>query len=159
MEVKQCVGCGYCCMKTPCDASRRLYPGARECPQLIWSDKRERYICGLMSIKTSLGAEYRKELHAGAGCCCGLNSWRNDVKKRVSTEAMYINPIPTIMQMFLRALSCQFMSGDAMTLTLAHMESDMLKSGYDKSEVDNIIQGIVHIFTNNRSSFTKEFMG
>jgi len=159
MEVKECVGCGYCCMKTPCDVSRRLYPGATVCPQLIWSDKKERYICGLMSIKTSLGEEYKKELHAGTGCCCSLNSWRNDVKKRVSIEATYVNPIPTVMQMFLKALTCQFISWDVIFLTLNHMKNDMLERGYDKSEVDNIIQGIIYIFTNNRSSFTKEFMG
>ena len=37
IQTAECVGCGYCCMKAPCAASSRLYPGVTHCPQLVWS--------------------------------------------------------------------------------------------------------------------------
>lgn len=158
MNVKPCVGCGYCCMKTPCDVSRRLYPNATVCPQLIWTDVR--YECGLMKISGPLGEDYRKELHAGAGCCCGLNSWRQDVKKRVpELQRTNYNPLPEVMQVFIKNLGRQFISGDVIHLTLAAFQVDMVEKGYEPDEVNYLVKNIYHAFDNQRSSFTKGFIG
>lgn len=74
--MSQCVGCGFCCIKTPCDVARRIYGPISECPKLRWNG--ERYVCELVELPGQLGEDYRKELHIGAGCCAGLNSWRGD---------------------------------------------------------------------------------
>jgi len=155
--VHDCVGCGYCCMKTPCDVARRLYPGVENCPQLEWYE--DRYICGLMKLQEPLGSHYREILFAGAGCCCSLNSWRKDVKKRTSVEGLWINPLPPIFQIFLNSLSKQFISGDQFALTVIDMKAQMIKMCYDKDETDNIIKSVVSALTENRSKFMKEFMG
>ena len=87
LKVKPCVGCGFCCITAKCSAGQRLYPSAKTCPALLWSDEKNRYYCDLMSLPGNIGFEYRKELYAGEGCCAGLNSWRNDIKNRTK-----INP-------------------------------------------------------------------
>ena len=156
----ECVGCGYCCIKTPCDASRRLYPGAKTCPQLVWHDDLNRYMCGLMMIAGPVGDGYRAELHAGAGCCCSLNTWRKDVKRREpQLNRTAINPIPEIMQVFIQSVSKEFMSSDKMILATHHMASQLIESGYAEQEVETIKNSIMHIFNENRSSFMRDFMG
>ena len=79
-KFKKCVGCGYCCIKAKCVASERLYPNAKICPQLKWLG--DRYICGLMTLPGSTGEFYRRELAANEGCSSGLNSWRQDIRRR-----------------------------------------------------------------------------
>jgi len=156
-----CVGCGYCCLKTPCDASRRLYPGAAICPQLFWSKTKNRYECGLMKISGLVGEGYRKELAAGEGCCCSLNSWRKDVKPRNRIEA---NSFPASLdsefQIFLKCLSGEFMSSDKMMMTLYKMEGELEdKKNYSKEEARATINKIIHFFNNNRPSYMEDFMG
>lgn len=154
----ECVGCGYCCIKTPCDAARRLYPGVKVCPQLEWHENR--YMCGLMMIAGPLGDDYRRELFAGSGCCCALNSWRSDVKKREpQLNRTHINPIPEVMQVFLSCLGRQFMSSDIVSLTINHTASILKEKGYADDEIDNIVKGIQHSFSQNRSTFMEGFMG
>ncbi|MEE4260375.1 MAG: hypothetical protein V2I62_11475 [Bacteroidales bacterium] len=127
MKTKACVGCGYCCMKRLCDAALRLYGNIKECPQLLWDEEKNRYICGLMIISGKVGLGYREELGAGAGCCSSLNSWRNDVKKRTGIEtSTFFNPLPSLMQKFIRCLASEFISADTIILTLERFES-MLK--------------------------------
>jgi hypothetical protein len=157
--MSECVGCGYCCMKTPCDAARRLYPGVTECPQLEWIEDKGRYVCGLMMLPGLLGENYRKELHAGAGCCAGLNTWRKDVKKRISTTSLSYTPIPRLMQTFIRCLGHQFISGDVIALTIAQMASELSTDGYSDDEIANITKAIKFLFIENRNSFTRNFMG
>lgn len=155
---RECVGCGYCCMKTPCDAARRLYPNVEHCPQLNWNG--ERYVCGLMEISGPLGEQYKKELYAGAGCCASLNSWRNDVKKREpELKRTNINPLPETMQMFIRALASEFISSDIIYLALEKFKKDMLKSNYSEEDIQSIIKACVHLFTENKSRFNSQFMG
>lgn len=155
-----CVGCGYCCIKTPCDASRRLYGNVKECPQLLWDENRSRYLCGLMIIGGLVGEGYRKELYAGAGCCCGLNSWRQDVRKRTGIEvSTHINPLPKLLQKFVVCLSKEFTSTDSMVLLLTRFASELKKDGYHEDEIASIYNNIVNIFNENRHSFTKGFMG
>lgn len=154
----ECVGCGFCCIKTPCHVAMRLYPGVKHCPQLQWEGSR--YICGLMTLQGDLGADYRKQLYAGDGCCCSLNTWRRDVKQReIQLNRTSVNPIPEIMQIFLKCLSSNFMSGDLISLTIHHMASILDKKGYAEDEIENICKGIQHCFTQNRHSFMKDFMG
>ena len=161
MKVSKCVGCGYCCMKTPCDAARRLYKGATECPQLEWSEKNDRYICGLMVLPGLLGQGYRQELHCGAGCCSNLNSWRQNVRKRsrVTTEYSYLQ-IPAMFQAFLKAYGAEpFVSGDATELLLASFKSNLeTLEYYSEKEVDYIIGNVLHYITSNKSSMFKGFM-
>lgn len=72
-----CVGCGYCCMKTPCWVAFRVYGySIKECPALLWDTAR--YICVLIRDHPDIA----KELYAGEGCCSRLNSWRKDVVRR-----------------------------------------------------------------------------
>ncbi len=153
-----CVGCGFCCIKTPCHVAMRLYPGVKHCPQLQWNGSR--YVCGLMILADPLGAEYRKQLYAGAGCCCTLNDWRRDVKKReVELNRTVINPIPEIMQIFLKCLAGNFVGGDLIKLTIYRMADILEKKGYAEDEIRSICMGIEHTFSENRHSFIKDFMG
>ena len=158
MKDNKCVGCGYCCLKTPCDAARRLYPNATECPQLIWTGKR--YECGLMKLPGLIGEGYRKELYAGEGCCCGLNSWRRDIKHRVpEMDRSSLNPLPKLLQMFIAALSKQFLSTDSIFLTILDFQAQLEKENYSPDEIKSIIKNISYLFDNSRSSMTKGFMG
>lgn len=156
----ECVGCGYCCIKTPCDAARRLYGNIRECPQLLWDEDKSRYMCGLMMIGGPVGESYRKELYAGAGCCCGLNSWRQDVRKRTGVEASSnLNPLPVLMQKFIACLAKEWISSDQVALLLNRLASELEKEGYARSEIELIYNNVVHIYNENRTSFSKGFMG
>ena len=160
IRVRRCVGCGYCCAKTPCDASRRLYPGADHCPQLLWMEEDKRYKCSLMLIAGLVGEGYRKELYAGEGCCSGLNSWRKDVKKRDRLDKdNYWNPLDPIFQMFLKYLGESFFSGDAMQLIIYQMQVGLQEKGYSEKEITHIQKTIVQMFSQNQSSFMKGFVG
>lgn len=77
MEVKHCVGCGYCCKKTMCFVGQyALGSIQRSCPFLFWNG--ERYLCKL-AVDSSV---YRDRILAGVGCCSPLNTWRKEVKER-----------------------------------------------------------------------------
>ena len=158
MKIKPCVGCGYCCIKTPCDASRRLYPNATICPQLIWTENR--YVCGLMQLSGIVGESYRKELYAGEGCCCGLNSWRHDIKKRVpEMERSSLNPLPKLLQMFVISLAKEFVNSDTIFLILLDFKKQMENEKYDPEEIDSIMKTMSHLFSNGRHPMIKNFMG
>lgn len=159
MKTRECVGCGYCCMKTPCDASRRLYPGATICPQLFWV--LDRYECGLMKISGLVGEGYREELAAGAGCCSSLNSWRKDVKKRMTFDARSNRyNIDPEFQVFLKCWASEFVSSDVIQLTLAKMQHSLVEQkNYSEDEASVVIHQIIHHIEGNRHSFMKEFTG
>jgi hypothetical protein len=73
----KCVGCGYCCLKSPCLlAATHFTMDEMRCPALFWDG--QRYWCGL-AMKD---IQYALVLHVGEGCCSGLNSWRGDVRFR-----------------------------------------------------------------------------
>lgn len=72
---RACEGCGFCCKKAPCS----IAPAWTEagCSALVWDAEANRYWCGLVL----LGApEVAEALYVGAGCCCGLNSDRRNVR-------------------------------------------------------------------------------
>jgi hypothetical protein len=147
-------------MKTPCDASRRLYGNAELCPQLHWSDTDNRYYCGLMTIEGALGADYRKELYAGAGCCCGLNSWRQDVKKRTRGMMEYRFPkIPSMFQAFLKAYGKEpFIGSDTTALLLNSFRGELKVLDYSEDEIISIMKGVSYHISSNKTSMFKEFM-
>lgn len=159
LKVQPCVGCGYCCTKTLCGAAVRLYPGAKICPQLQWSDEDDRYFCGLMLIQGQLGEYYRKELYAGAGCCSGLNSWRRDVKKRSIADVSYDNPLSMEFQIFLRCFASQFVGSDSIQLILAQFKHELIKRDYTEENANFFCSKIAHTISENRHSFMKDFMG
>lgn len=152
---------GFCCIKSPCWVSLRIYGGAStECPALKWDENR--YICELM-VKGPRKDEYKDELYAGKGCCCGLNDWRKDVKPRREKDI----PKPTVVkynmdkafQAFVLAMSREFISGDMMFLTCMGMAKILKKSGTPPEEIEAILREIDHIRKQNRSRFMDEFMG
>lgn len=71
--IKQCVGCGYCCLESPCALSMGIYGLRDKCPALFWNG--EKYRC-------KLAEEFNSRLYIGDGCCSPLNTWRQDVKRR-----------------------------------------------------------------------------
>ena len=156
----ECVGCGYCCMKTPCDASRRLYGNIKECPQLLWDEDKSRYICGLMMIAGPVGDGYREELYAGAGCCCGLNSWRKDVKKRSRDATSYGRiPIPPMFQAFLKAYGAEpFIGSDLTSLIMGSFQANLKMLEYSEEDIEYIMRNVVHYITSNKSSKFEGFM-
>jgi hypothetical protein len=160
IRVSECVGCGYCCMKTQCDVSYRLYKTVDVCPQLRWDEQKEQYVCGLMLIPGLLGEGYRKELHSGAGCCSNMNDWRKDVKKR-SRGAITYNypPIPAMFQAFLKAVGSEpFLGGDTVSLILGNYKIELQKLKYSEEEIEYIIGNVIHYIKSNKSSMFKGFM-
>jgi len=84
----ECTGCGYCCHKAPCSTAQELYNWQlNSCPELLWSEEKQRYLCGLMMRPGKAGEIFREKLCAGEGCCSNLNSWHYDVKKREQIKA------------------------------------------------------------------------
>lgn len=159
IPVKSCVGCGFCCIKTPCDVARRIYGNVKECPDLIWNG--DRYICRLMTLSGELGIKYRSELYAGEGCCCGLNSWRNDVKPRRDRD--FPQPVKYKLDVpfaaFLRALSREFISRDVIYLSVMRMKNELEERGFHGDEIEAILKEFMYHFNENRSSQINEFMG
>jgi hypothetical protein len=79
--MRHCLGCGFCCLKSPCVLGQMRYgsePTTR-CPGLVW--KETRYICQIIEDRPE-DDSLRIELAVGEGCCCGLNTWRRNVKFR-----------------------------------------------------------------------------
>lgn len=78
--VRPCVGCGYCCRKSPCVLAYITYGiVTREdnrCLALKWDGSR--YWCELCRDPEK-GEDRRKGLAIGDGCCCPLNSDRQNI--------------------------------------------------------------------------------
>jgi hypothetical protein len=79
---KKCVGCGFCCQKAQCYSAPIRAEYGDICPHLIWSKDDKRYYCDVVMGDTDMAKRLGFELAIGLGCCCGLNSWRKDVKER-----------------------------------------------------------------------------
>lgn len=82
--VRPCVGCGFCCMRSPCGVwtepvKRAMEEGWKDgCPELTYKDGR--HWCGaILRMETESAKSLLKaRLSVGAGCCAGLNSWRRE---------------------------------------------------------------------------------
>ena len=164
LNVKECLGCAFCCYKAPCVASVRLYPSAKVCPALLWSEDENRYVCDLMTIPELVGESYRKELYAGEGCCMNLNTWRKDVKNRDEEihekEQEKIFALDKLFQIFLNCLGKQWIDGDIIFLTLNCFKILLIeKFDYNKDEAIKISKLIEDSLKNNKPKFLDEFMG
>jgi len=77
--IKPCIGCGYCCKKAMCFIGIVIYGRPKDnCPYLIWSNTRNRYLCQLVISNES----FINKISIGEGCGSPLNTWRNQVKER-----------------------------------------------------------------------------
>jgi hypothetical protein len=156
-RIRSCVGCGFCCIKSPCSAGARLYGSAVvRCASLEWRETR--YYCKLMELPGSQGESYREELSAGAGCCSNLNSWRTDVKDRFpkdDTNIFYLDPI---FQEFLNCLGREFVSSDSIKLSLYSMTDVLQKKGWAKENAVKVCSHIMKHIKQNRSRFMESFM-
>lgn len=71
-----CIGCGYCCTKSPCVVAFLHYGfNIDSCPALEWDG--DRHWCQLAREVPGVA----KKLATGAGCTSSLNSWRREPLK------------------------------------------------------------------------------
>lgn len=162
MVVKKCVGCGFCCMQAKCVAGQRIFGLHDHCKALIWNSEDNRYYCNLMLLPGIVGESYRSELYAGEGCCCGLNSWRNDVKNRDEIEEKSkLLSIDPIFQIFLKCLGIQtpFINGDLMAILMISFNRELEIKGFGEEERDKYINLVTNYIRNNRSSQFDSFIG
>jgi hypothetical protein len=78
---KNCVGCGYCCIRAMCRIGLEKYGLHDICPGLFWDGKK--YRCRLVR------SNYKNIiliLAIGKGCCSNLNTWRKNVRERDNKE-------------------------------------------------------------------------
>lgn len=158
---KPCVGCGFCCSQAPCWVSARIHgPAVRKCPELRWNG--DRYVCRLMTLDGDQGAGYREELHAGAGCCSGLNSWRSDVRDRMLSAVGVehrSNPFSSEFQAFLKCLGREFVGGDALALTAMGFQDELVRMGYEEEKASEMASLALHYMKQNRTSMVEGFLG
>lgn len=152
-----CIGCGYCCWKSPCYVAVRLHGPVSKCPSLVWNGKR--HICKLMEIPGTLGENYRKELHTGAGCSSNLNSWRREPLQDRTGSKEDEPVVSRTMQIFLACLGRQWISGDVIYFALRDFERRMIDHGMDEERAANMIKLMSHYFKQNRESHVEKFMG
>jgi len=157
--VKECIGCGFCCLKTKCMAGQRLYPSADKCPALRWNG--ERHTCELMELPGAVGEAYRAELYAGEGCCANLNSWyyeplRDRTKPKVDQHK---NPLPSIMQKFLVALGNQMVSNDVLFLTVSGFGGLLIKDGMSEDEAKLICSRCLELLKGSKNKIFEDFLG
>ncbi len=77
-KFSKCVGCGYCCLQSPCAVSVSIYGITGLCPALHWRESRKRYLCSIFKVAVK---QFSDE-----GCSSSLNSWRKEIKIRVEAE-------------------------------------------------------------------------
>ena len=84
---RECIGCGYCCIRGMCTFGRYRHPQAaqngKRCPELIWNGRR--YLCRMMDLP-GMGDFYRGQLQVGDGCASYMNPWREDIRERRDDE-------------------------------------------------------------------------
>jgi len=155
----ECIGCGFCCLKAPCEAARRIYGGGVTlCPALEWNGSR--HVCSLMLLPNPLGEQFKSELYAGAGCCSGLNSWRHEpLQNRLEQKKDPVSQISPMFQIFLYCLGRGFISGDLIFLVLQAFRNEMLKRGETEPYVNAIVLQIKHYLANARTQSIDDFMG
>ena len=148
LKVRDCVGCGFCCIKSPCGVARRIYPSLKtDCPKLKWDGSR--YICHIYDRAIGPFKEnIRDELSIGMGCCCNLNTWRQEIiprRPKDSQEQLQKIELDPIFKKFLRAMSREMISFDKMILIIGGMTSYLEKEGKTKQEINKINKEIIYI--------------
>ena len=148
LKVKDCIGCGFCCRKAPCSGAVRIYGNVTKCPALRYDGAR--YFCSLMELPGKLGTAYRKELGAYTGCCCGLNSDRQNIPSpEIEVKPSY--RLSKDLQVFITALSHNYISGDAMYL--ACLETAR------KLNEPKFVEEVKRLFAEQQPKHMKEFVG
>lgn len=150
-SVKECVGCGFCCRKAPCWVAVRIWgKGLEKCPALKWDEQEKRYWCDLCKKPGQMGSDYRRELEAGEGCCCGLNTDRQNIPPPEPKMEMYqLQPETAIL---LRCIAHQFCSPEVLHLALIEAERHY-KLGPEFKKA------ALAILKENTPSFMEGFMG
>lgn len=59
----------------------RLYGYRKRCPDILFDEEQERYVCRLVGHAVH-GEAARRALFLGQGCCNPLGDWRRDVRNR-----------------------------------------------------------------------------
>lgn len=153
----RCVGCGYCCRKAPCAVAQRIHgPGIVDlyvkkegyCPSLTWDAEKKRYFCKPCADPI-LGARYREELAAGAGCCSSMNSDRRNIPPPPQVEAPYKLSRET--RELLRAMGREFMSSDKLSLIIWSCADHLCEPRFEKAAWA--------VLRDNRPAFIEKFMG
>lgn len=148
--VKECVGCGFCCKKTPCELAFRVYGNVTKCPSLIWDKEAKRYWCKII-LDPIIGPKNMDELYIGAGCCCGLNTDRDNILPPEETATIASYQMAKETKILIAKLANQMISGDILWLTfnsVAHELNDM-----------RFLDEALFIARQQRSSFNEKFMG
>lgn len=160
VKIKECVGCGHCCISARCAISYRIWPNGKDCEGLEWNG--ERYVCKLTSLPGELGIRYRTELYIGEGCCQGLNSWRSDIKPRrdidqkVQTEPVKLDKAFIA---FLHSWGSGFVSGDVISLAIMGMAHRLKKMNIEEEKIVAISDEVLYHLRECRRRGTDEFMG
>lgn len=149
--IKDCVGCGFCCKKAQCLVSIRIY-GPIDlkggiCPALIWDEEKKRYWCKACMIAGELGAKYKAELYIGEGCCCNLNSDRQNIpppKKPIKTY-------PKELQVFIKNLGREWINSDVLWLAVSATARELNDPNFE-------IQALYWL-KEQRSGMVQSFMG
>lgn len=146
---KPCVGCGFCCKKAPCSLAVRVFNATDSCPMLVWDEEQHRYFCDACRKPGEIGARYREELYIGEGCCCGLNSDRQNIQPPITSHKV-ANPMSHDAQVLLAAVAKQWISSDVFYFILRYCQD---KLGTDWANA------AANLVDEQRSSQTKNFMG
>ena len=51
--ILKCIGCGYCCLETPCSTAMELHGPVKTCPELVWNGRR--YRCKIIDLRREKG--------------------------------------------------------------------------------------------------------
>lgn len=146
-KIKSCVGCGFCCKKAPCSLALRIFGNVTECPMLIWDENAHRYWCDACRKGGEVGARNRVELYIGEGCCCGLNSDRNNIRP---PEKATSNILSREAQILLAAIGREWISGDEIYFILERCKE---KLG------EEWVKAAAHLIQEQKSSSISNFVG
>jgi len=147
--IKECVGCGFCCRKAQCGLSVNIYGKVDVCPALIWDEEKRRYWCKACQMAGEIGVKYRVQLDIGEGCCCGLNSDRQNIPPPANLvkTANY----PREVQVLLKNVASQFVSSDLLWLTIRGTAAELNDPNFEKWAWNFVKE--------QRSSRVESFMG
>jgi len=164
----ECVGCGYCCIKATCVVGARHYGETKPCPALEWDEVQSRHTCSFCTYGDKFVDvqvdHYRQELSVGAGCCMSLfNTWREDIRDRtkVVLEGSLANPLPSMLQMFLKCLGAEssWMSPIILENTADRFKMELQLEGYDEETAKVLVNWIWRCLHQNRSNMMDDMMG
>lgn len=165
MGDRDCIGCGFCCVKAPCVASVLLYRESSPCPALTWDEENQRHWCELGLFPGPLGEFYRQEMYMGipGGCSSNLNSWRKEPlqdRTKKLLDNWLRNPIPKLMQVFLKSIANEpLINMMCIDQAVNRFAVELVEDGYDDETIDIYKKWIQHFLRANRNETFRGFMG